>query len=129
MTGLQAMIAVGLGAAIGALVRYGLSLALNALVPPIPMGTLASNLIAAYVVGVSIVFFATAPGLSPNWRLFIVTGLAGGLSTFSTFSAELLALLRAGNLGWSTAMLALHLGGSLAMTALGMVSASMIRDS
>ena len=126
--GLQAVIAVGVGAA-GALLRYGLSLTMNGWVPHIPMGTLASNLIAAYVVGVAIVIFAAMPGLSPNWRLFIITGLAGGLSTFSTFSAEMLTLLREGRLAWSFGMLALHLGGSLAMTALGMATVSFARQS
>ncbi|MFT4102444.1 MAG: fluoride efflux transporter CrcB [Burkholderiaceae bacterium] len=129
MAGLQAVIAISVGAAIGALLRYGLSLMMNAMVPAIPMGTLASNLIAAYIVGVAIAFFASAPGLSPNWRLFVITGLAGGMSTFSTFSAELLALLRDGRLAWSFGMLALHLGGSLALTALGMATVSLTRHS
>ncbi|MFT3760966.1 fluoride efflux transporter CrcB [Thauera sp.] len=121
--------AISIGAAIGALLRYGLSLAMNALVPSIPMGTLAANLTAAYIVGFAIAYFGMAPGLSPTWRLFVITGLAGGLSTFSTFSAELLTLLRDGRLGWSAGMLALHVGGSLAMTALGMLSASFTRHS
>ncbi|MFT3801926.1 MAG: fluoride efflux transporter CrcB [Burkholderiaceae bacterium] len=129
MASLQAVIAISVGAALGALLRYGLSLAMNAMVPAIPMGTLASNLIAAYIVGFAIAFFASAPGLSPNWRLFIITGLAGGLSTFSTFSAELLTLLRDGRLVWSFGMLALHLGGSLALTALGMATVSLTRHS
>lgn len=128
MAGAYAIAAISLGSMIGALLRYGLSLALNAMVPHIPMGTLASNWIAAYIVGAAIAFFAAMPGLSPNWRLFVITGLAGGLSTFSTFSAELLTLLRDGRLGWSAGMLALHLGGSLAMTALGMATLSLIRQ-
>lgn len=129
MSGAYAVLAISLGSIIGALLRYGLSLAMNALVPPIPMGTLASNLIAAYIVGFAIAYFGMAPGLSPVWRLFVITGLAGGLSTFSTFSAELLTLLRDGRLGWSAGMLALHVGGSLTMTALGMASASVTRHS
>ncbi|RKJ99040.1 fluoride efflux transporter CrcB [Alicycliphilus denitrificans] len=129
MTGTHVVLAISLGSAIGALSRYGLSLAMNALVPHIPMGTLASNLIAAYIVGAAIALFAAMPGLSPHWRLFVVTGLAGGLSTFSTFSAELLTLLRDGRLGWSAGMVALHLGGSLAMTALGMATVSFTRPS
>ena len=98
MSGAYAVLAISLGSIIGALLRYGLSVAMNALVPPIPMGTLASNLIAAYIVGFAIAYFGMAPGLSPVWRLFVITGLAGGLSTFSTFSAELLTLLRDGRL-------------------------------
>ena len=81
------------------------------------------------IVGFAIAYFGMAPGLSPVWRLFVITGLAGGLSTFSTFSAELLTLLRDGRLGWSAGMLALHVGGSLTMTALGMASASATRQS
>ncbi|CAB3731445.1 fluoride efflux transporter CrcB [Castellaniella hirudinis] len=127
MAGLYGIIAISIGSVIGALTRYGLSLSMNALVPAIPMGTLASNLIAAYIVGAAIAFFAAMPNLSPAWRLFVITGLAGGLSTFSTFSAELLTLLRDGRLGWSAGMLALHVCGSLAMTALGMVTISLVR--
>src|SRR2546425_1271311 len=119
MAGAYAIIAISIGSVIGALMRYGLSVSMNAFVAPIPIGTLASNLIAAYIVGVAIAYFGSTPNVSPAWRLFVITGLAGGLSTFSTFSAELLTLLRDGRLGWSAGMLALHVGGSLAMTALG----------
>lgn len=128
MAGAYAIIAISIGAVIGALMRYGLSLSMNAFVPNIPMGTLVSNLIAAYIVGVAIAFFGSTPNLSPAWRLFAITGLAGGLSTFSTFSAELLTLLRDGRLGWSAGMLALHVGGSLTMTALGMATISLTRQ-
>ncbi|MDR5777415.1 MULTISPECIES: fluoride efflux transporter CrcB [unclassified Caballeronia] len=127
MTGAFSLIAISVGAMLGALSRYGLSVALNALVPNIPMGTLACNLIAAYIVGFAIAFFGSAAGLSVAWRLFLITGLAGGLSTFSTFSAELLTLIRDGRLGWSVSMLALHVGGSLVMTALGMATLSLTR--
>lgn len=113
------VLAIGSGSALGALLRYGLSIALNAYVPQLPMGTLSANWIAAYVVGAAISFFASAQGLSPLWRLFIVTGFAGGLSTFSTFSAELFSLLRDGRLNWSAGMVVLHVGGSLIMVALG----------
>ncbi|HDP4805343.1 fluoride efflux transporter CrcB [Pseudomonas aeruginosa] len=128
MAGAYAILALSIGSVIGALVRYGLSLSMNALVPHIPMGTLASNLIAAYIVGVAIAYFGSMPNLSPAWRLFVITGLAGGISTFSTFSAELLTLLREGRLGWSAGMVALHVGGSLVMTALGMATLSLARQ-
>jgi fluoride exporter len=128
MTSLHTILAIGIGAMLGALLRYALSLSMNAFVPHIPMGTLASNLIAAYIVGAGIAFFAALPDLSPAWRLFVITGLAGGLSTFSTFSAELLMLLREGRLGWSAGMLALHVGGSLLMTMLGMATISLARE-
>jgi CrcB protein len=128
MTSLHTIFAIGIGAMLGALLRYALSLSMNAFVPYIPMGTLASNLIAAYIVGAGIAFFGAMPNLSPAWRMFVITGLAGGLSTFSTFSAELLTLLRDGRLGWSAGMLALHVGGSLLMTLLGMATISLIRE-
>ncbi|HEL5400365.1 TPA: fluoride efflux transporter CrcB [Stenotrophomonas maltophilia] len=129
MAGAYAILALSIGSVIGALVRYGLSLSMNALVPHIPMGTLASNLIAAYIVGVAIAYFGSMPNLSPAWRLLIITGLAGGISTFSTFSAELLTLLREGRLGWSAGMVVLHVGGSLVLTALGMATISLARQS
>lgn len=127
MFGASTVIAISAGATVGALTRYGLSLAMNAWVPNLPIGTLASNLIAAYIVGFAIAYFAVSPGLSAAWRLFLITGLAGGLSTFSTFSAELLATLREGRLGWSASLLAFHVGGSLAMAALGMTTVSLAR--
>ena len=127
MTGAYSLIAISIGAVLGALARYGLSIMMNALVPNIPMGTLACNLIAAYIVGFAIAFFGSTAGLSVAWRLFLITGLAGGLSTFSTFSAELLTLLRDCRLGWSVGMLALHVGGSLSMTELGMATLSLTR--
>lgn len=121
------LLAISVGAALGAMLRYGLSLALNALVPSLPPGTLAANWIAAYIVGFGIAWFAANPAVPVAWRLFLITGLAGGLSTFSTFSAELLFILREGRFGWSAAMLVLHVAGSLGMTLLGMATQSWIR--
>jgi fluoride exporter len=115
-----AFIAVGLGAAIGAWLRWGLGLWLNPAVAELPMGTLAANLIGGYLVGFSVAFFMQHPGLSPEWRLLIITGFLGGLTTFSTFSAETVSLLLRGQYAWGTAIIATHLGGSLLMTVLGM---------
>ena len=129
MATLPTLLAISIGAAIGALLRYGLGLSMNAMMPPIPMGTLAANLIAAYIVGVVLGLFAAVPGLSPLWRLFLITGLAGGLSTFSTFSAELLTLLREEAPAWSLAMVLLHVCGSLAMTAFGLATVALARQS
>lgn len=113
-------IAVGLGAAIGAWLRWGMGLWLNPVFTPIPLGTLAANLVGGYLVGIAIAFFMQHPGLSPEWRLFIITGFLGGLTTFSTFSAETVALLLRGQYLWSVTIIAAHLFGSLAMTVLGM---------
>lgn len=125
---LTSIAAISVGAAFGAVLRWLLSSAMNALVPALPLGTLAANLIAAYVVGLAIAYIGANPATSVAWRLLIVTGFAGGLSTFSTFSAELLFLLRDGRLGWSMGAIALHMGGSLLMTTLGIASVSLFRS-
>ena len=120
---LQSVLAVGLGAALGALLRWGLGLWLNASSPLMPMGTLAANLIGAYLVGVAVVVLAQQPELSPAWRLFIITGLLGGLTTFSTFSAEVVVMLQAGRLLPALATTGAHLVGSLLLTLAGIASA------
>ncbi len=117
--GFYAFIAVGLGAAIGAWLRWGLGLWLNPASPQLPLGTLSANLIGGYLVGLAVAFFMQHPGLSPEWRLLIITGFLGGLTTFSTFSTETVTLLARGQYAWSMAIIAAHLGGSLLMTVLG----------
>ncbi len=117
---LYAFIAIGLGAAIGAWLRWGLGLWFNHTVPELPLGTLSANLIGGYLVGLAVAFFMQHPGLSPEWRLLIITGFLGGLTTFSTFSAETVTLLIRGQYAWGSAIIATHLGGSLLMTVLGM---------
>jgi len=111
--------AVGLGSALGAWARWWLGLRLNPLFPTIPLGTLAANLIGGYLVGVAVALFAQNEGLAPEWRLFAITGFLGGLTTFSTFSAEVVALLTRGQLSWAVVTAAAHLVGSLLLTALG----------
>lgn len=115
----HSFLAIGVGAALGAWLRYALSLWLNPLHNTVPLGTLTANLLGGYVIGLALAFFATRPELSPQWRLFVVTGLLGGLTTFSTFSAEVVYLLQRQQLGWGLITIGLHLGGSLSMTALG----------
>ena len=117
-----AFLAVGAGAALGAWMRWGLSIALNHVVPNLPLGTLASNLIGGYLVGVAIEVLVHHSVLTPEWRLFIITGFLGGLTTFSTFSAETVSLLARQQYGWSLALVAAHLAGSLALTALGIMT-------
>ena len=116
----NAFIAVGLGAATGAWLRWGLGLWLNPALPELPLGTLSANLVGGYLVGLAVAFFMQHPGLSPEWRLLIITGFLGGLTTFSTFSAETVTLLARGQYAWSMAIIVSHLGGSLLMTVLGM---------
>jgi fluoride exporter len=115
----KSVAAVSVGASLGALLRWWLGARLNAYFPPIPPGTLAANLIGGYVVGVAVTLFATYSALSPEWRLLVITGFCGGLTTFSTFSAELVTLLQQGRATWALAAAAAHLGGSLLMTLAG----------
>ena len=127
MSFLVAAIAVAVGAVLGAWMRWGLSLWLNERTPQVPMGTLLANLVGGYAVGVAIALFSDRTGLSPEWRLFIVTGFLGGLTTFSTFSAESVALMLRGEYGWAIAHIMSHLAGSLVMTALGIATYRMLR--
>ena len=123
----KSILAVGIGAGFGAVLRWWLSARLNALFPSIPPGTLASNLIGAYVIGAAIAFFASYPAISPQWRLLVITGFCGGLTTFSTFSAEVVALLKAGQFAFAFGELAVHVTGSLLLTFAGMMTVSLLR--
>ena len=116
------ILAISLGSMLGALLRWVLGNQLNSYFPTIPPGTLAANLIGGYIIGVAVAYFAQAPELSPEWRLFIITGFCGGLTTFSTFSAEVVSLLQEGRLAWAMSSIAVHVSGSLLATLLGMAS-------
>lgn len=118
----KAIVVISLGSAFGALLRWALGTRLNALFPAIPPGTLAANLIGGYIIGLAVAYFAQAPEISPEWRLFIITGFCGGLTTFSTFSAEVVTLLQDGRLGTAAGAIALHVSGSLLMTLAGFAS-------
>lgn len=117
------LLSVFVGAGLGACLRWWLGLALNPIFPPFPLGTLAANLLGGYLVGMTIAYFSFKSGLPPEARLFVITGFLGGLTTFSTFSAEVIALLGRGQLAWALAVAGGHLLGSLVLTALGMVTA------
>ena len=100
----------------------------NATLPTLPLGTLAANLIGGYVVGVGIAFFAAFAAVSPEWRLFVITGFCGGLTTFSTFSAEIVTLLQQGRMVWACAAVAAHLFGSLLMTFAGIGTVAWLKS-
>ncbi|MBI1173946.1 MAG: fluoride efflux transporter CrcB [Sideroxydans sp.] len=116
---IYALIAIGIGAATGAWLRWGFGLWLNPLFPQLPLGTLAANMLGGYLIGMAISFFDLHQGLSPEWRLFLITGFLGALTTFSTFSAETVTLLMREQYAWGMTIIATHLGGSLLMTVLG----------
>jgi fluoride exporter len=117
-----ALLAVFLGAGVGACLRFALGETLNRWLPQLPLGTLAANLIGGYLVGVAIAFFAWRTDLSPLLRLALITGFLGGLTTFSTFSAEVVNAIARGEPGWAMATAASHLVGSLLLTALGLAT-------
>ncbi|MFJ3052742.1 fluoride efflux transporter CrcB [Pseudomonas nitroreducens] len=119
---LKSILAVSIGAALGALLRWVLGLKLNTLLPSMPPGTVIANLVGGYIIGAAIAFFANTPGVAPEWRLLIITGFCGGLTTFSTFSAEVVVLLQQGRLAWAMGTVATHLAGSLLMTLAGLWS-------
>ncbi|MDO9601853.1 MAG: fluoride efflux transporter CrcB [Rhodocyclaceae bacterium] len=117
-----AFLAIGIGAVLGAWLRYGLGLWLNPTFAQMPLGTLAANLIGAYLVGAAIAVFHFNVDISPEFKLFFITGFLGALTTFSTFSAEVVALLQRAEYGWAAGTASLHLFGSLLMTGLGIVT-------
>jgi CrcB protein len=117
-----AVIAVFVGAGFGALLRWILGLGLNPLFPTVPLGTLAANLLGGLLVGVASSFFLHNSSLAPEWRLLVITGFMGGLTTFSTFSVEVVSLLARQQFLWALGAASVHLFGSLAMTALGILA-------
>src|SRR5690606_31188450 len=119
---MMAWAAVGIGASFGAWLRWGLTLWLNTLHSKVFFGTLIAHLAGGYLIGLAVGFFAAHPGLSAEWRLFAVTGFLGGLTTFSTFSAESFLLLQRGDYLWVIAHAALHLLGSVLLCAAGFAS-------
>lgn len=123
----SAIFAVGVGAALGAWMRWGLGLILNPMLPALPLGTLAANLIGGYLMGLAMGFFSQYAGWSAELRLLITTGFLGGLTTFSTFSAEAVTLISRQQLGWASVHILSHLLGSLAMTVLGILTANAMR--
>ena len=121
------VLAISIGAAAGALLRWQLGVQLNSIFPILPPGTLAANLVGGYIIGLAIDYFAQAPHLSPEWRLLIITGFCGGLTTFSTFSAEVVTRLQEGQLLWAMGAIAIHVAGSLMMTSAGLATAQSLR--
>ena len=121
MTGLGFLV-VGVGAALGAWLRWALNLGLNTMLPNLAVGTLAANLIGGYLIGVVIEYFFQQGAMPQELRLFVITGFLGGLTTFSSFSAEAAELMMRAQYGWAALMISSHLIGSIAMTFLGIAT-------
>jgi len=113
-----AIAGICIGASLGALARWSLALWLG-VAGFMPWGTLAANLIGGYLIGVALAGFQLVPDIAPAWRLLVVTGFLGGLTTFSSFSAEVMTMLLEGRLGSALITAGAHLGGSLVLTWLG----------
>ena len=118
--------AVGIGAFLGAVMRWLLGIALNPILPSLPLGTLASKLVGGLIMGLALGFFAHYEALPIAWRLAITTGFLGGLTTFSTFSGETVTLFLRQQYGWTAAIVAAHLFGSLLLTLAGIGIARLI---
>lgn len=119
---LTQIFAISAGAMLGALLRWGLGLWLNPIFPTVPLGTLAANLLGGYLIGLSVAVFTHFGSLPAEARLFMITGFLGALTTFSTFSNEVVSLLLRGQLAWAITTAGVHLAGSLTMTWLGLQS-------
>ena len=117
--GAYGFIAVGTGAVLGAWLRWWLGVALNAVTPNLPLGTLAANLFGGYLVGVAVEYFSQQGAIPVEMRLFVITGFLGGLTTFSSFSAEAVGLLMESRYAWACLLITSHLVGSIVMTVLG----------
>ena len=124
----KAIVAVSIGSSLGALLRWWLGLFLNAQFPTIPPGTLAANLIGGYIIGVAVALFGVYTAIAPEWRLFVITGFCGGLTTFSTFSAESVTLMQSGRMLWAASHAAAHFAGSILMTFAGIGTVAWLRS-
>jgi CrcB protein len=124
---LGSVLSIAAGATLGALLRWVLAVRFNPGSPTLPLGTLVANLIGGYLVGVAVAYFASRPDLPPQVRLFVITGFLGGLTTFSTFSAEVVTQMQQGQ--WSAAFVTAgtHMLGSFALTALGVATVAAAR--
>lgn len=124
--GVYAFLAVFGGAGLGAWLRWILAIRLNPVFPTVPLGTLAANLVGGYLIGVAVAYFAHNTSVPPEIRLLTITGFMGGLTTFSTFSAEVMTLLTREQYAWAAVLTALHLGGSVLLTGLGILTIKML---
>lgn len=116
------VVAISAGASLGAISRWLLGIGLNAIWATMPLGTLLANLVGAYLVGIASSFFEANAGLSPELKLLVITGFLGGLTTFSTFSSEVVMILQSGSYFRAFVTVGIHLLGSLGLTILGIAT-------
>ena len=116
------ILAIFFGAGFGALLRAGFNVLTVGAASIIPLGTLFSNMLGGYLVGLAVAYFGNNPQLSPEWKLLVVTGFLGGLTTFSSFSAEVVGFIQRGEFTWALGTAMLHLVGSLVLTFLGILT-------
>lgn len=116
---LKTLVAIAVGGSAGSILRWLLSVRLNAIFPSLPPGTLTVNLVGGFIIGGAMAYFLRNPELEPAWKLLIITGFCGGLTTFSTFSMEIVGLMQSGNYLWAMISVFTHVIGSLLMTFAG----------
>ncbi|QWE26314.1 fluoride efflux transporter CrcB [Polynucleobacter sp. AP-Ainpum-60-G11] len=116
------ILAIFCGAGLGALLRAGFNLVTVNVASMLPLGTFISNMVGGYLIGIAVAFFGNNPNLSPEWKLFVITGFLGGLTTFSSFSAEVVGFMQRGEVTWALGTALLHLVGSLCLTFLGILT-------
>ena len=122
------VLVITLGAGAGACLRWVLSMLLNSIFPAIPLGTVAANFIGGFGIGLSLGVFNALPGLAPEWRLLVITGFLGGLTTFSTFTAEIGTLLQEQRLAMAAGAITLHVCGSLICFFMGLGAVSLLKS-
>ena len=124
---IKSLCIISLGGSVGCVLRWVLAVQFNALFSSLPLGTLAANLGGGYLIGLAMGFFTAHPMLSPEYKLLIITGFLGGLTTFSSFSAEVALMLQAQRYGWALATISVNVIGSIALTLLGMMTVNYLR--
>jgi len=124
---MYSLLSISIGASLGAILRWFLDVSMNSLFPNLPLGTLTANLVGAYLIGIAMAVFASQPNLSPEWRLLVITGFLGGLTTFSSFSAQVTQMIQQEKLLWAATTIATHVAGSIAMTFLGLATFALVK--
>jgi CrcB protein len=122
-----AIAAISIGASCGAVLRWFFDITLNSVFPNLPLGTLTANLLGGYLIGLAMAVFASQPSLSPEWRLLVITGFLGGLTTFSSFSAQVTEMIQQDKWLWASTTIVTHVAGSLIMTMLGLATIAFVR--